>query len=176
MNDTSIGVIGGQVESNNNMNITTTCNTNPLDLTSDSSIESVDSSPTLTNFSNISRFNAVITSTPSPSSDKTTTLIICSLAICLVAGLWLLAGYFIQELVPVYNAPALLTYLSVASLQFYFILIPKKTKLPTRRGAEEGGISGVIGHESDLSLDTYTNREVKQDIFSYFYLLTRTFV
>lgn len=155
MNDTSIGVNGGQVEAKNEIIITTS--NKPLDLASDSTIDSVDSSPTLTNFSNISRFNAVMTSSPSPFLGKSTTLIICSLAICLVAGLWLLAGYFIQELVPIYNAPAMLTYLSVASLQFYFVLIPKKPKFPSRRGGEE---VGNLGEENDLSLDTYTNREV----------------
>ena len=158
MNDSSIGVNGGQVDierKNNSTNYN-----NPLGLNADSTVVSVDSSPTLTNFSNISHFNAVIiSSTSSPhSSDKSTTLIICSLAICLVAGLWLLAGYFVQELIPVYNAPAMLTYLSVFSLQFYFILIPKRQKFPNRRGGD--GAGSVVGGESDLALDTYTNREV----------------
>ena len=156
MNDNSIGVNGGQVD-------TTKKNVpfgkNPLGLTTSSTVDSVDSSPTLTNFSNISQFNPLVISSShsSPSSDKSTLLLICSLAICLVAGLWLLAGYFIQELVPIYNAPAMLTYLSVISLQFYFLLIPKKLKFPNRRGANE---EGFIGDEGDLALDTYTNREV----------------
>jgi len=78
----------------------------------------------------------------------------------MVAGLWLLAGYFIQELIPVYNAPAMLTYLSVISLQLYFILIPKKPKFPNIRG---GGVDegGFMAEETSLALDTYTNREVK---------------
>lgn len=158
MNDTSIGVKGGQVAGINKENATFN-STPPLGLnTASSTTDSFDSSPALTNFSNISQYNAVVISSSITPVDKTTNLIICSLIICLVAGLWLLAGHFVQELVPVYNAPAMLTYLSVISLQFYFLLIPKKRKFPARRGEDE---TGIIGDESDLALDTYTNREVK---------------
>lgn len=156
MNDTSIGVCGGQVDGKEIINPT------PFDLSSNSNLEeSFDSSPALSNFSNISHFNAVvISSSKSPhSTSRSTVLILCSIAVVVVAGLWLSAGYFIRELVPIYNAPAMLTYLSVVSLQFYFFLIPMKPKLPSRR-PDDGSSIGGLGHESDLALDTYTNREV----------------
>lgn len=149
MNDSGIGVNGGQVRPSN-----------PLDLYN-SPPGSLDSSPTLTNFSNLSQAranNAAAATAATSVSDKLKTsvnLTLCSLAIGLVAGLWLFAGYFIQALSSEYDSPAMLTYLSVISLQFYFFFIPKRPSFPKRR------VDGTIMvDETDLSFDTYTNREV----------------
>lgn len=149
MNDTGIGVNGGQVRP-----------TNPLDLFNSppgkpAALASIDSSPTLTNFSNNSQANPATVSL----SDKLKSpvnLTLCSLAICLVAGLWMFAGYFIQALTSEYDSPAMLTYLSVISLQIYFFFIPKRPSWPERRAD-----GTVMVDETDLGFDTYTNREVR---------------
>lgn len=142
MNDSGIGVNGGQV-----------LPSNPLDQTTN--LESFDSSPTLTNFSTTSQANATTTSIPEKLK-MPVNLVICSLTIFLVAGLWIFAGYFIQALKTEYDSPAMLTYLSVISLQVYFFIIPKKPFFPKRRAN-----GTFIVNEADLGFDTFSNREVR---------------
>lgn len=142
MNSTNleIGVDRGQVETSQQ----------PLDLTptiSSTSIPSFDNSPALTNFS------ASISTSERRKSPINLTL--CTLIMCIVSGFWLVAGYLIQDLTPIYDYPAMLTYLSVISLQIYFFFIPKRPLFPKRR---EDGLS--IIDETDLGFDTFTNREV----------------
>ena len=148
MNDSGIGVNGGQVRP-----------TNPLDLfnsppRNNSALASLDSSPTLTNFSNNSQANPA-TVTLSDKLKTPVNLTLCSLAIGLVAGLWLFAGYFIQALVSEYDSPTMLAYFSVISLQVYFFFIPKRPNFPARRAD-----GTIMVDETDLGFDTYTNREV----------------
>ena len=148
MNDSGIGVNGGQVRPSN-----------PLDLFNSTpgksaALASIDSSPTLTNFSNNSQASSGTISI-SEKLKSPVNLILCSLAICLVAGLWMFAGYFIQALTPEYDSTAMLTYLSVISLQFYFFFIPKRPNFPKRRAD-----GTIMVDETDLGIDTYTNREV----------------
>lgn len=131
---------------------------NPLDLFSPQIIpteSSADSSPTLTNFSNESQPNTIISTSEKLKSPVNLT--ICSLALFVVAGLWLAAGHLIQNLTPVYDSPSMLTYLSVTFLQIYFFFIPKKPKFPNRRSD-----GTLIVTETDLGFDTYTNREVRK--------------
>lgn len=139
MNEDSIGADGGQVAEQQQQ---------PLDLST-----SADPSPTLTAFSFHSQANTVPSLSDSLKSPVNLTL--CSVAIILVAGLWLTAGYFIQALTPVYDSPSMLAYLSVISLQVYFFFIPKRPNyLKTRADGT------ILMNESDLGFDTYTNREV----------------
>ena len=151
MNDSGIGVNGGQVRP-----------TNPLDLFNsppggNTALTSTDSSPTLTNFSNSSQANAHNFSiTISEKFKSPVNLTLCSVAICFVAGFWMLAGYYIQALTPEYDSPAMLTYLSVISLQIYFFFIPQRSSFPKRRAD-----GTVMVEEADLGFDTYTNREVR---------------
>lgn len=142
MNSTNlkIGVDRDQVETSK-----------PLDLTptiSSTSIPSFDNSPALTIFSAASISTSERHKSP-------VNLTVCTLIMCIVAGSWLVAGYLVQDLSPVYDYPAMLTYFSVISLQIYFFLIPKQPLFPKRR---EDGSSFV--DETDLGFDTYTNREV----------------
>lgn len=144
MNADSIGVNGGQVVVPV-ANASKQATPPPLGLSTEGSINS---SPTLSNFSVASQANTAISLSDNLKSPVNLTL--CSVALILVAGLWLLAGYFIQALTPVYNSTSMLAYLSVTSLQIYFFFIPKRLNYP----------SSVTRNESDLGLDTYTNREV----------------
>lgn len=159
MNEDSIGVNRGQVVDQQLEQHPV----NPLDLTvSKSKLEdSPDSSPTLSIFSsfnsqsnNINNNNYAISSI-SESLKSPVNLSLCSVALVLVSGLWLAAGYFIQTLTPLYDSPSMLTYISVISLQFYFFLIPKRSNYPKTR------VDGTLSiNESDLGFDTFTNREV----------------
>lgn len=148
MNADSIGVAGGQVV---NATAASKQAAVPLGLSPEGSI--IDSSPTLSNFSFTSQANSLVSLSEALKSPVNLTL--CSVALILVAGLWLLAGYFIQALAPVYNSTSMLAYLSVTSLQIYFFFIPKRPNYP----------SSLARNESDLGLDTYTNREVINPCF-----------
>jgi hypothetical protein len=149
MNDAGIGVNGGQVRPSNPLDL---FNSPPGKL---AVLASIDSSPTLTNFSNNSQANAGTVSI-SDTLKASVNLTLCSLTICLVAGLWMFAGYFVQVLSTEYDSPAMLTYLSIISLQVYFFFIPKRPLFPNRRAN-----GTIIVDETDLGFDTYTNREVK---------------
>lgn len=121
-----------------------------LDLTptiSSTSIPSFNNSPDLTVFS--------ASISISERHKSPINLTICTLIMCFAAGFWLVAGYLVQDLSPVYDYPAMLTYISITSLQIYFFLIPHRPLYPKRR---EDGSSVVV--ETDLGFDTYTNREV----------------
>lgn len=151
MNESSIGVNGGQVER------TPKAPTNPLDLFA-TQIPSIDSSPTLSNFSNFSQPNNSTVVSISEKLRSPVNLILCSSLLFIVAGLWLAAGHLIQTLTPIYDSPSMLTYLSVISLQIYFFFIPKKSKFPNRRAD-----GSLVVDETDLGFDTFTNREVRHD-------------
>lgn len=148
MNESSIGVKGGQVERTQ-----MTVPTNPLDLFNNPVAVSIDSSPTLSNFSNLSQPSIILSTSEKLRSPVN--LVLCSILLCLVAGLWMATGHLIQTLTPVYDSTGMLTYLSVISLQIYFFFIPKKPKFPNRRAD-----GTLIVDETDLGFDTYTNREV----------------
>lgn len=150
-----------------------------IDITPEStnSIPSFDSSPALTNFSNF--FNGqpeplAVTynnnnnnnhtnndaSTFISSSERLKSpvnLTLCSVLLILVSGLWLVAGYFVQTVTVIYDSPSFLAYLSIISLQIYFLFIPRRPQFPKRR--PDGSL---IVNESDLTYDTYSNREVKK--------------
>ena len=157
MNECSIGVNRGQVGNSNTNTFPSSATINPLDLSNSAKMNEensvIDSSPTLSNFSNNWNSNVLISTTTTEKNKSPENLILCSVVLCIVAGLWLSAGHLIQFLTPVYNSPSMLTYFSVISLQFYFFLIPK------RRADRSLSMS-----ESDLGFDTYTNREVRNKL------------
>lgn len=137
-----IGVDRGQVETP----------PHPLDLTPTISSTSI-SIPSFDNSPGLRVFSASISISERHKSPINLTL--CTLIMCIAAGFWLVAGYLVQDLSPVYDYPAMLTYISITSLQIYFFLIPHRPLYPKRR--EDG--SSIV-EETDLGFDTYTNKEV----------------
>ncbi len=79
-------------------------------------------------------------------------LTVCTLALVAAAGSWLIAGYFIQSLQPVYPCPTVLAYLSIIALQVYFVTVSVPPAFPDLDDTEAG--------REDLNVsDVYTNRE-----------------
>lgn len=141
------------IDSNTLVTVTDATSTNPLGI-----LQRTPSPPSVNSVNNNSAYSltSVITSY-SAKHTSPVNLTLCTLIMCLASGSVIIAGYLIQNLMTFYRSPGVLAYLSVSSLQCFFLLIRRSSSYPKRRADGRPVIT-----ESDFGCDTYTNREVKK--------------
>lgn len=101
---------------------------------------------------NINQSPSVVATSITERKKTPVSLTLCTLALAGVAGCWLIAGYFVQNLQPIYPNPTAIAYICIISLQIYFIFVSVPPAFPSHDDEIGGG-------EDLLISDVYTNRE-----------------